>query len=105
MPRRQAVEEEEDFQFMEPPPRANGGTSWLAVLTPLTADRGRGKWARIKVFDTQEQAANAQNNLSRRNVRIPDPEGTWEFAARGVELFAKYARPSTKVARRRIGKK
>lgn len=90
-------EGESDLKYVDKPPAPrSGGTSWMETLLPLTTPEGRGRWARVKVFDLPEQANWAQNNLARRANRIPDPDGEWEFAARAGVLYAKYVTPSPK---------
>lgn len=87
MPRRRT----EEIEFVEEvPARSGGGTRWAQLLLPLTRKGGIGRPALIKTMDTPEQAMDAQSNLTQRRVRIPEPDGRWEFYSRGVEVFAIY---------------
>lgn len=87
------TEEEDPFEFVDelPPVQSTTGNAWIQTLTPLLPHKG--KWARVKVFDSPEQAHGAQSNLTRRKSRIPQPDHDWGFAARGCELFAIYRGP------------
>lgn len=86
----------DEVEFIESlPPKTGGGTSWVQRLTPLL--KRPGIWARIFVADNPELASNHQSNLSRRAVRIPEPDHEWSFAARGCEVYAVYrgTKPNT----------
>lgn len=91
-------ESELNVEFVdELPARFHGGTSWANRLMPLL-DKPN-VWARVQIFDVPEQAYKAQSNLQQRQVKIPEPEHVWEFAARGCEVYAVYRgrhRPAAK---------
>lgn len=88
-----------EIEFVDPPlPRSTVGSAWLPTLTPLL--KAKGRWAKVKEFDNPEHAHNAQSNLHRRRIRIPEPTHDWGFAARGCELYAIYRGPSRPVKRR-----
>lgn len=72
----------------EIPPKRGGGTSWSHILLPLTKRGGIGRPALVKVCDTPQQAIDAQGNLRKRNVKIPFPDGNWEFYSRGCDVYA-----------------
>ena len=87
MPRNTAQEDEVEF-VDEIPIKAGGGTRWAQILVPLTRSGGIGRPALVKTCATPEQAQDAQGNLSKRNVRIPQPDGDWSFYSRGCEVYA-----------------
>lgn len=86
MPRKKA--DESGLVFVNELPGIAGGTSWASVLAPLVKHPER--WALVREFDTAKQAMDAQSNLHRRLVNIPQPNDEWSFAARGCELYACY---------------
>lgn len=94
-------EQEYDIEFVdELPPKSNGKTGrWIEILIPLLSHRG--KWARVRVFDSPEQAQSVAGNLRKDRVLIPEPKHDWGFAARGCEVYAIYRGPKTQARRRR----
>jgi hypothetical protein len=93
-----------DVEFVDEPPRKRrSGESWAALLEPVFLNPGR--WARVWIADTPEQAQAAQSNLHTRKVIIPGTNGTWEFASRGVELYAVYRGSRKRGSVRRTNRK
>jgi hypothetical protein len=86
--RREPPPPEEIVEFREPPPRGVAGRSWIHLLEVVR--KRPGTWARIYTADSPEQAQQAQKNLHKRQVKIPMPQGNWEFVSRGCEVFAIY---------------
>lgn len=83
------IESQEVTFVGELPQKGGPGITWAIRLAPLVNTPG--EWAEVAVFDSPEQANNAQSNLAgraRNGVRIPMEEGEWEFAARDCSLFA-----------------
>jgi hypothetical protein len=81
-------------------PPKHGVDSWGYRLQPLTDNPGI--WAEVKVFDTPQQAYDAQSNLTKRDklgLAIPMSKGDWEFASRGCSLFAVYRGAKKRVTR------
>jgi hypothetical protein len=78
----------DDVEFVEDvPPKAGGGT-WVNRLLPLLSKPN--VWARIWVYENPDPAYKLQSNLQSRQVKIPEPEHVWDFAARGCEVYAVY---------------
>jgi|307.fasta_scaffold00339_17 hypothetical protein len=77
-----------DVEFVDDLPLKPKHIPWKDRLEPVY--RNPGYWARINTADTPEKAMSQQGNLTSRKVSIPDPEGDWDFASRGCEVFAKY---------------
>jgi hypothetical protein len=83
-------------------PPKHGLESWGFRLQPLV--KNPGIWAEVRVFDTPQQAQDAQSNLTKRDkvgISIPMSEGDWEFASRGCALFAVYRGAKKRVTRQR----
>jgi hypothetical protein len=90
MSRKRRAETAEQVEFVDELPHKGGpGTNWGILLQPLVQNAGQ--WASIKVFDTPEQAQDAQKNLMKRErlgINIPMGGGDWGFASRGCTLYA-----------------
>lgn len=89
-----AADTETEIEWRDPPRRGGSGTSadlWSVRLRPLM-DRP-GEWAMVRRFNVAATTATKASQL--RNGRLSIPDGEWEFAARGVELFARYLGPFT----------
>jgi hypothetical protein len=80
----------QEIRFVEEPPRPRSGMSgqWMQQLDPLRSFPGR--WALIYTCEHPNAANKLQSNLHGRKVLIPEPNHTWEFAARGCEVYAVY---------------
>lgn len=72
----------------DPPPIMSYYGSWVRALEPLLLNPNR--WFMVRACETPSQAQFAQNNLSCRKVKIPEPTHAWVFASRGCEVFAIY---------------
>lgn len=81
----------QDPEWKDPPPPGSGMRGvWMEILRPLTKHPGR--WARIHVADEPELAQHTVSNLNRRLVQIPYPDASWEFVARGCEVYGRFYR-------------
>lgn len=76
------------IQWKEPPPSGSKPFEavWLKRLAPCVEKPG--EWALVVTRKTPELAKHMANRLRRRRQRIPEPDGEWEFAARGVDVYA-----------------
>jgi hypothetical protein len=77
-----------EIERRDPPPKMHRYGSWTQSLDPLLKDPG--VWYMIRSCDTPLQAQEAQSNLTKRQVNIPQPDHDWVFSARGCEVFAIY---------------
>ena len=77
-----------EIEKREPPPKMHRYGSWVAALDPLLKDPG--VWYMVRACDNPLRAQEAQSNLTKRQVNIPEPDHDWGFAARGSEVFAIY---------------
>ncbi len=76
----------------EEPPRLTrrayvGRQVWTDRLAPLM--EGPGRWAMVHTYKTVGAAASTASQL-RRGMVVSVPTGTWEFAARGPKVYARY---------------
>ena len=80
--------------FEDPPPpviRTRGGrriSSWWSVLVPLMATPGR--WARVAEYRDDTTARFTTSHL--RCGGSHRPPGEWEFARRGLRVYARFVR-------------
>jgi hypothetical protein len=92
MPRTKRVDPEEQIEFVDDLPFKGGpGIHWGIVLQPLVDNPGQ--WAKVRTFDTPNQAMDAQSNLTKRHrlgLNVPMMDGDWSFASRGTTLYAIY---------------
>jgi hypothetical protein len=96
---------ETEIEFGELPAKRGRSTNWSSVLVPFTNKSNRGKWGRVKEFDTPEQAQYAQSNLSGRKVVIPYPDWDWHFASRQCDLWAMCRGPFLRKTKRTTRRK
>jgi hypothetical protein len=59
----------------------------------------------IQEAETNDKAGSTVSNLKRRKVRIPEPDGNWEFTQRGQEVWAIYHAPVKRTSKRRSSKR
>jgi hypothetical protein len=80
----------EEVQFVKelPSKRSSDPNSWANRLLPLVNNPGQ--WALVGVADNPRMANKLQSNLARRQLIIPFPDHTWEFAARWCEVYGIY---------------
>jgi len=91
MKRTITMKRDQSVEFVDEIPRkrtGGGEGKWAAHLMPLVENPNR--WALVHTCETPEQANKLQSNLHARMVIIPEPNHTWEFAARGIEVYAVY---------------
>jgi len=88
--KRRSTDEDEPEIVDEIPPKSGGGTRWSQILLLLTKTGHIGKFHLLKTMESPEQAQNAQHNLTRRLIAIPEPDGDWEFFSRGLEVYGVY---------------
>jgi hypothetical protein len=79
----------------ELPPVAGGYSPgvWLERLNDAFEDVDSTHWHLVFEAETADKAGSAVSNLKRRKVSVPDPEGRWQFAQRGVGVWARYNGP------------
>jgi len=84
-----SLKRDQSVEFVDRVPGKGGtGGKWAMQLMPLVENPNR--WALIYTCENPEQANKLQSNLHARKVIIPEPSHVWEFAARGIEVYAVY---------------
>ena len=79
-----------DVQFVDELPAIGQGSrgKWANLLQQVM--KRPGQWALIATCESMDQANSLQSNLTARSVVMPEPTHHWEFAARGIEVYAIY---------------
>jgi len=80
----------QEVQFVDelPVAKAGGKGKWSSLLLQVMTRPGN--WAMIATCENINQANRLQSNLTQRLVEMPEPSHHWEFAARGIEVYAIY---------------
>jgi hypothetical protein len=80
-----------EIEWRDPPARYKGSPPgiWIGLLEQVA--QRPGEWACVRRFENLGTAQSRASDLRTGNVKLPP--GKWEFAARGLELFARYIGP------------
>ena len=61
---------------------------WKLRLGPAVKRSGR--WVLVSKRDNEDNTRATVSQLNRRQLLIPHSDDEWEFAARGVDVWARY---------------